>query len=404
MSVLEKSSTRSRDNSNFKPQMRYVELDSLRGLAAVSVVVCHATNILPAVYDNPAEMWWLTQTPLGLVRAGHAAVIFFFVLSGFVLTLPFLKGPVPYPSFVARRICRIWIPYAAAMVIAVFCAMSFYPSPVTGLSHWANQPLTFPDAAMIADHLLLIGTFDNGRYNPVVWSLVYEMRISLIFPLLVLLLRLGPGWRVLGAAASLSILSLVIERLAAATTELSMTLHYAGLFVLGMVLARDMPKIQTYFARFSWRTKTLFWLVALVCYSHQGWIFPFAKLQQVPLYRDGLIAVAVTLVIIFALSPSRFSAWLQKRPFVFLGQVSYSIYLFHAVILLSLVHSLFGRVPLELIWIATGLLTIGVAALVYHAIEVPAIRMGRAFNFERRSPAIQPVTLPAREEQNSRAG
>jgi peptidoglycan/LPS O-acetylase OafA/YrhL len=69
--------------------MRYTQLDSLRGLAACTVVFCHATNVLPAVYDDPGRAWWLTETPLGLLRAGSAAVDFFFVLSGFVLALPF---------------------------------------------------------------------------------------------------------------------------------------------------------------------------------------------------------------------------------------------------------------------------------------------------------------------------
>jgi peptidoglycan/LPS O-acetylase OafA/YrhL len=386
--------------------MRYVQLDSLRGLAACCVVFCHATNILPRIYDDPDGTWWLTQTPLGILRAGHAAVIFFFVLSGFVLALPFLKGPVSYPSFLARRICRIWIPYAAAMVVAVCCAICFYPNEVPGLSRWANDPLTFPDSASIADHLLLVGTFNNGTYNPVVWSLVYEMRISLIFPLLVLLLRLGAWWRVLSAAAALSVASLLLERLPfwGGSSDMPMTLHYAGLFVLGMVLARDMPKIQAYFSRLSFRTKAGLGLLALVCYSHQGWIFPFSRIQQVPLYRDGLVAVAVTVVVIFALSPSRFSAWLQRKPFVFLGQISYSVYLFHAVILLSLVHSFFGRVPLGLLWIGTGLLTLGIATLAYHIIEVPAIRLGRAFRFERRFPTPQPIALSTDGKQTSHVG
>jgi peptidoglycan/LPS O-acetylase OafA/YrhL len=386
--------------------VRYVQLDSLRGLAACSVVFCHATNVLPGVYDDPDGLWWLTQTPLGLLRAGHAAVIFFFVLSGFVLALPFLNGPVSYPSFLARRICRIWIPYAAAMVVAVCCAILFYSNEVPGLSRWANQSLSPPPPPVIADYFLLVGTFDNGTYNPVVWSLVYEMRISLIFPLLVLLLRLGAWWRVLGAAAALSVSSLVVERLPfwTGSSDLPMTLHYASLFVLGMVLARDMPMIQARLVRLSFWAKVMLWVLAFVCYSHQAWILPFSKLQQVPLYRDGLIAVAVTIFIVFALSPSRFSAWLQLRPFVFLGQISYSVYLFHAVILLSLVHLFFGSIPLALLWTATGLLTIAVATLAYHIIEVPAIRLGRAFRFERKVPIAQPVALSPAGEQSSHVG
>ena len=366
--------------------MRCVQLDSLRGLAACAVVLCHATNVLPGFYDEPYRYWLLTGTPLGLLRAGHAAVIFFFVLSGFVLTLPFLKGSVSYPAFIGRRICRIWIPYTVAMVVTVCCALWFYPTPVPGLSRWANSSIAFPDAPLIVDHLLLVTTFANGTYNPVIWSLVHEMRISLVFPVLVLLLRLGVWWRVLGAAASLSFASLVVERLPfwSASADLHMTLHYAGFFVLGMLLARDMPRLQACYGRFSFRSKAWLWLLALACYSHQAWFFPSSRLQRVPLYRDGLIAVGVALFVFFALSPSRFSAWLEGKALVFLGKISYSVYLFHAVILLSLVHSFFGRVPMGLLWVGTGLLTVGIAALAYQVIELPAIRLGRAIRFEKR--------------------
>jgi peptidoglycan/LPS O-acetylase OafA/YrhL len=379
--------------------MRYVQLDSLRGLAACSVVICHATNVLPGVYDHPERLWWFTGTPLAIVRTGHAAVIFFFVLSGFVLTLPFLKGLVSYPGFVVRRICRIWIPYATAMVVAVCCATWFYSNPVPGLSHWANDSIAWQPGLMV-DHLLLVGSFDNGEYNPVVWSLVHEMRISLVFPLLILLLRLGAWWRVLGAAAALSVASLVVERLplSLASTDLPITLHYAGLFVLGMVLARDMPKLQALYGRLSTRTKAVLWLLALLCYSHQAWLFPFSKFQEIPFLRDGLVAVGVTVFIVFALSSPKFSAWLEGRTLVFLGKVSYSIYLFHAVILLSLVHTLFGTVPLVLLWILTALLTLGIAALAYQLIEVPSIRLGRWVRFEPKLAQPQPIALSAPAE------
>jgi peptidoglycan/LPS O-acetylase OafA/YrhL len=377
--------------------VRYLQLDSLRGLAACAVVLCHAGNVTPGVYDRPHELWWLTMTPLAILRAGHAAVIFFFVLSGFVLALPFLKGAVAYPGFVARRICRIWIPYATAMVIAVGCAVWFYPNPVPELSSWANRPLGPPSSELMLDHLLLVRSFPNGTYNPVIWSLVHEMRISLVFPLLVLVLRLGAWWRVLSAAATLSVASLVVERLPiwSGPTDVPITLHYAGLFVLGMLLAREMPKLQALCAGLSTRTKAGLWLLALMCYGHQAWIFPYSRLQQIPLYRDGLIAAAVTIFIIFALSPSRFSTFLERKPLVFLGKMSYSIYLYHAIILLSLVHSLFGQVPLGLLWIATGVLTLAIAALAYQLIEMPSIWLGRFFRLHRPLPSAQPVILPA---------
>jgi peptidoglycan/LPS O-acetylase OafA/YrhL len=214
----------------------------------------------------------------------------------------------------------------------------------------------------------------------------------------VLVLRLGAWWRVLGAAAALSVGSLLIERLPIwpEGTDVPITLHYAGLFVVGMVLARDMPKLQELYRTLSPRTKTFLWVLAILCYSHQAWIFPTAKLQQVPFYRDGLIAIGVSIFIIFALSSPQLSAWLERKPFVFLGKVSYSIYLFHAVILLSLVHSLYGKVPLSVLWIGTGVLTLIVAAVAYQVVEVPSIRLGRLVRLDGRLREAQPVAAPSK--------
>jgi peptidoglycan/LPS O-acetylase OafA/YrhL len=364
--------------------MRYVQLDSLRGLAACTVVLCHATNLLPAVFDDPSRLWWLTQTPSALLRAGAAAVDFFFVLSGFVLVLPFLKGPVSYPAFVFRRVCRIWIPYMVAMTVAVACAIWFHPTPVSGLSQWANQPIAFPSGRLMLNQILLVGVYHSDTYDPVVWSLVYEMRISLVFPLLVLLLRLGAWWRVLGAAAALSAAELVVERLPfwSGSEDLPMTLNFAALFVLGMLLARDMPKLRTLYGRLSPWTKALLWVTMLACFTHPVWLLPHSRLQHVPLYRDGLTAAGVSICIFFALSPTRFSAWLASKPLVFLGRISYSVYLYHAVILLSLVHLFYGKVPLGWLWAGTGLLTLGVDRGSRH----PARTLG-SFGAETAGPA-----------------
>jgi peptidoglycan/LPS O-acetylase OafA/YrhL len=386
--------------------MRLEQLDSLRGLAACIVVFCHATNLLPAVYDDPQRLWWLTETPLVMLREGRAAVIFFFVLSGYVLTLPFLKGPVSAPAFIFRRVCRIWIPYVTAMAVAVCCAIYFHPDTVPALSHWANQPIPFPSPRLILDHLLLVGVFANQTYNRVVWSLVYEMRISLFFPILVLLLRLGAWWRVLAAAAGMSVAELLVERWPcwSGSEDVPMTFHYAGLFVLGMVLAREMPNLRERYNRLSTWTKACLGLSAVACFCHEAWLFPNSRLQHVPLYRDGLTSVGVALIIIFALSPSRFSSWLNGRIPVFLGKISYSIYLYHAVILLSLAHLFYPRVPMSLVWLGSGVLTIGVATLSYQVVELPSIRLGRRFGLARRLPTAPPVELAANGKQSSAIG
>jgi hypothetical protein len=63
--------------------------------------------------------WVLLRTPLRLLWSGQTRALLFFVLSGFVLSLPWLNGrSAPYGRFLLGRFCRIYPPYIIAMVIA----------------------------------------------------------------------------------------------------------------------------------------------------------------------------------------------------------------------------------------------------------------------------------------------
>ncbi|MGH7001396.1 MAG: acyltransferase family protein, partial [Stellaceae bacterium] len=77
---------------------RLPSLDSLRGIAALTVVIHHTLTTLPAfwaVYTGaPASRLAriMAFSPLHLLWDGHQAVLVFFVLSGFVLSLPYWQG------------------------------------------------------------------------------------------------------------------------------------------------------------------------------------------------------------------------------------------------------------------------------------------------------------------------
>jgi peptidoglycan/LPS O-acetylase OafA/YrhL len=79
---------------------RVKTLDAVRGLAALVVALDHAYLTVPegirTGIHSYAEPWfWLRYSPLRLMLQGSAAVMAFFVLSGFVLILPFLDGTQP---------------------------------------------------------------------------------------------------------------------------------------------------------------------------------------------------------------------------------------------------------------------------------------------------------------------
>ena len=82
----------------------YPQLDALRGIAALMVVINHFVLVGP--------LWWVTKSPLRVLALGHEAVILFFVISGFVLTLQLTSDRrVTYRDYVVKRICRIYLPY-----------------------------------------------------------------------------------------------------------------------------------------------------------------------------------------------------------------------------------------------------------------------------------------------------
>src|ERR1700704_3301212 len=96
---------------------RFYELDSLRGVAALTVVFHHFSRIC-----SPRVIYFLDRTPFRLLVAGHQAVILFFLLSGFVLTLPYKKNDrLNYGPFLVKRVCRIYLPYLGALALAILC-------------------------------------------------------------------------------------------------------------------------------------------------------------------------------------------------------------------------------------------------------------------------------------------
>src|SRR4051812_11697833 len=105
-------------------QMRYKQLDSLRGVAALFVFFSHFFLIFNI---NEFSVLSLQASPLGVFINGHSAVMFFFVLSGFVLSLPFInkEKPLNLAEFYIKRIFRIYPAYILAILFSIFLKTFF---------------------------------------------------------------------------------------------------------------------------------------------------------------------------------------------------------------------------------------------------------------------------------------
>jgi len=101
------------------PPERFGQLDAIRALAALAVFFGHCLGMLsPTPYSHGPVDWYL-HSPFRIASAGHQAVIFFFLLSGFVLSLGFYKGRTSAAPFLVNRIFRLYPPYLGALLVVV---------------------------------------------------------------------------------------------------------------------------------------------------------------------------------------------------------------------------------------------------------------------------------------------
>lgn len=106
-------------------------------------------------------------------------------------------------------------------------------------------------------------------------------------------------------------------------------------------------------------------------------MFPDARILHIAYFDDLMITAGVCIFIMTGLATKSASKLLTARPVVYTGRISYSIYLFHGILLLTFTNLLYGLVPLWAVLILTLVSTFVVSALSFKYLEVPSISIGR---------------------------
>jgi peptidoglycan/LPS O-acetylase OafA/YrhL len=355
---------------------RYDQLDSLRGLAALTVVIYHALNLTIERWSEIANPIWrlVMKSPIRVVWSGHQAVILFFVLSGFVLSLQFLKEnhKVSYKNFLIKRICRIYIPYLLAVAIGFVMRISFSRVHYEGI--WQGTI----DWKVIVNHILMIGMFDQNAFDPVIWSLVQEMRISILFPIIMLLVNRYDYKRMLAIGAVLSLLGITLHYVFRNSgidkvTNYYDTLLYSFMFIVGALIAKYLGSIIQFYDRLRPSGRIVLPFFGLFIYVYSGIFFGGVIARSL---GDLICMVGSAILIISALCAARFAQMLKVKPLVFFGKISYSIYLLHLIIFLTIINVFAGSIPTWAIWVLGLTCTILLSKLFYDYVEVPCIKLG----------------------------
>jgi peptidoglycan/LPS O-acetylase OafA/YrhL len=381
---------------------RFYELDSLRGVAALTVVLHHFSRICPA-----GVIHLLIRTPLRLLIAGEQAVILFFLLSGFVLTLPYKKKiSLGYGPFLVKRVCRIYLPYLGALALAILCDLIF-PGHGPYSNYWINYTWSEPVTVhLVLQHVLFLGNYDWAQFNTAFWSLVYEMRISLIFPFIAAaVLRLRTTW-VIVCAVMMSLASVPVAlfvsnvlHLGTLNAELqnTLTLHYAAFFIIGSALAKHLHAISRWYSRLTLVHAATLALAAVLLYGFSNASSLVQRLSIPEALYNWPVAAGGVMLIILAINSRPFHVILTGRTIHYLGERSYSLYLMHGTVLFALIHTLIGRVRFDILLLIYLIIYLIISLIIteifYRLIERPAMQLGRRLT-SNRGTVTQTVPSP----------
>ncbi len=320
-------------------------LDGLRGVAVAAVVLFHAGR----VFDVPH-----------LVRGGYLGVDVFLVLSGFLITAGLVNerratGAVDVRRFARRRVRRLVPPLAVLVAVTVALAVPLsrlHPrlgadllATVTGTMNWWKAYELLPSRTLLA-HTWTVAL--EAQYY-VVWLVALLLVLRRARPRLAVAVVVG------GALASGAV------RLALLLTGSSESRLYYGLdtradaFLLGaaaaLVLGLGMVPAGS-LARWSRRVAPVAGAAVLV-------VALTLRSADPSLFAGGYTAVAVAVAVVvldLRLRPAGgLARLLAVRPLTAAGRASYSAYLWHWPVLLTVAHlDVPGGVGLALVLVLTA--------------------------------------------------
>jgi len=353
------------------------ELDSLRGLAALSVLMYHALalnsgQLAAGLGLRPVVSTWasaLVYTPLHVAWLGAEAVLFFFVLSGFVLTKLASRPAFDFGAYVPGRLARLYLPVFAAVGLALL-SFVFPHIPREGID--PGIATSYPVTSVLSDLTLLGGTSTSLG---VLWSLQWEVLFSLLLPLYLVIGRKRPVLTTAGAA--------VLCLLGWAWNVPS--LSYLPVFFFGVVLAQNWSRVEERF-RFLRTKSVLSHLVAflLLLAALCGLTSYFLVGHRVPSWLITprvatlpLVVGSIVIVMILAQMWQPLKRILNVWPLRFLGDISFSLYLVHLPIVVTAIF-VFGSGGVAAV---SGVcVAIGLAVLFYFGVEKPTHRLSKRIN------------------------
>jgi peptidoglycan/LPS O-acetylase OafA/YrhL len=362
------------------------ELDGLRGIAILSVVVHHQ----------------LTPFPLS---GGFLGVDLFFVLSGFLITSLLLRefeksSSISLKNFYMRRLLRL------GPALALYLSATILVNYRTQAIELTRQLKLIALAILYSTNWRMAFRWDSALDSTaIIWSLSIEEQFYLIWPLVLfgcLALKLKRGY--IAGGLALVIIGVLAHRflLLESGTELT-RLYYgtdtrADAILMGCLFG--LLQAQT----IALRVRPWLKLGGVFCAIGLVTLFSTVEFADKFLYRGGFTGVAFlagVLIYSAANSPSRLlSLALRFTPLIWLGQISYGLYLWHWLVVRNSSFPSLGR------WEQTArlALAVGIAAMSFYFIEKPFNQLKSRFAKQQpHSDATGATTAPPKLDRHHTA-
>ncbi|MDF1852114.1 MAG: acyltransferase family protein [Verrucomicrobiales bacterium] len=337
-------------------------------IPVIQLLRCFAVLVVFVYHLNP-----------GFASGGYLGVDIFFVISGFVITRSIIakldQGRFQVSDFFVRRAFRILPPLLLVLVLVAVVALLF-AGPVRYQQIFGSLPWSFAQVSNLyfgrsSDYFAMDETLNPLLHT---WSLGVEEQFYAFFPFLLILLYRVKSLKenravVLGFALLASlVVSHLVYRWYGANWDFFLPVSRFWEFLLGAVLSVvRLPELG------GLMRKTVLlsgWLIlALACFGFEESFVEEDLLVLFPLLAVGIV-----------LSQSLNSPFSNKfwKPFLFIGDISYSLYLWHwPVICLFKAVGGFGIESVALEYLLVVLTTFLFSSLQYRYFELPLRDFGR---------------------------
>ncbi len=360
---------------------RIPELDGLRGIAILSVVSFHYLNNQLVGSENA-----IGKLIYKLTSFGWIGVDLFFILSGFLIGTILIQSKNSknyFSTFYIRRVVRIIPNYF--LLILIFMGLLAIPFFANNYFLTGNNVIpAWSYFAMV--HNFYMASLDNlgNSAMSVTWSIGIEEQFYIIFPLVIYLLK--DKW--IPYLLGITIVLAIFFRMQFDSWIPPYVLLHCRMdaIAFGALVAY----FNYHYNLREWVNTNFKWLTIILTTEIILCGYFFYRYQDLGVLRNTYYGIffSISLVIAITKKDSYYAALLRNKALMWVGTISYSLYLFHYMIL-GLFHHLFNNgnsIGIEngkdiLISISAFAFSLLFAFFIYKRLETPMIKIGKRFQY-----------------------